>query len=529
MIDAGALQAWLRDSLSRPDLAARIAHLGADTSLDDDMRLLLFCHELWDEMPTLWRGRTLDAGNLDAAARAALGGSAPDAEWLDSLADQRAFDFYGARGRIEVAELGRSWDAALADHNSTWDAVIAMGGPANARPPAAMARLNAARLVANQEARAQVRQRARALLGPSEWLRRAPWFLQFGSDIESLGEARLEALHALDGASLLAPPVRAHLDELGGYTPERLQTLRSGLLVSPLQEQSFNNLELEPGSEVITLLPGQRHYPAEAWTLGRAVRYWVEAALAATKRTLTALARAAWQRIRQRARGTAAPAAAAAGGAVAPAVAAAAAAQTTPPPAQPRGTVEVRMVRVRLRFDVSVAPLQANLARISWNVPDGARVRIRLAHLEGWPAWPLLNLRKLPTQGQFLVLLFTSTRVRLLWRESGWRWQRTAPIDIWLPEADRLRAAPGGGSALRHPAGAMRAVTGMAQRWVHMRGSLSLLRRVRRVLLPAGQGHQFTTADARAMHPSTTAPRVSRRLDRFELALLRRYLVRNAQ
>ena len=91
---------------------------------------------------------------------------------------------------------------------------------------------------------------------------------------------------------------------------------------------------------------------------------------------------------------------------------------------------------------------------------------------------------------------------------------RSCSLTAAAPSAsgNPVGAAPGGGSALRHPAGAMRAVTGMAQRWVHMRGSLSPLRRVRTGLLWRGDSSSRAAGDtagrsAPARDVSTTADR----------------------
>lgn len=522
MIDAQALQDWLRGPLQRADLAEQVAQWCADPALDDDLRLLHICHSLYPLAPAIWRGRPLDAAQIDAAAQAALAGSDEQAQWLASLADGAAFSFHERRGHAEVAELGQRWRAVRDDFDATWDAVLALGGPAEARPAPDQALAHAARVCFSEPYRQSLRRDAAGMLGPADWLARAPWFLQFGSDVQTMGEGRLEVLRSLDRASVLEEPTSEHLDALGQLPPDRLEDLRRRLLVSPLQAQSFHQLRLEPGAQELRLLPGEHHLPPACWTLGRAAGYRLAAVGQAARRALGAGGRAAWRFVRRRLRPAAAGAPASGpadeqqGGGPVPA---------TPPatPDPPPATFEVRAIPVRVQVHGHEAPLPAYMARVSWSAPESLRARLHFATLQGWPSWPLLGVRRLPPQGQFLLLLFTSTRVQLMWQVSRrrwvwlWHWRSTPAADVWLPPMEALRRAPAGG-ALRRAHGKMLG----GQHAPALKASAGQLKVDAQELLAAAPATLLRCSSDDALMRGGVTPRLARPLDRTELAIWRR-------
>ena len=405
MIPATEVLNWLRTELHQDGHAVYLEQLLADSALNADLRLLHFSYALWPEMPSVWRGRSLDAENIDAAARAAIDGSVPDTQWLASLADGRAFDFFDTHGHSQVAASGRQWLKRRTEYEQTWDTLIGRGAPDQARPPANVALAITARLACSEPYRTDLRERALTLLGPTDWLRRAPWFLHFGSAVDQLSDVQIEVLRHLEQASLLNDLVVAHLDDLGELTPERLQILQSGLVISETQRRAIRKLSLLPGSKMVTLLPGQRHEPPEARTLGRTIARGIG-------RWICAIVQQIVHWLASTARRRNAPAA--------------------PSLPVPELRLEVRMVRVKLETDVPVESELAWLARVSWDAPENSSSRVVIKQLTFPFELPRLKTQLLPARGQFMTLLFDSSSLRLVRRQGRWRHIATAPIEIWF-------------------------------------------------------------------------------------------------
>jgi len=407
VISAGDLLQWLRVELRREDVAAFLEQLLADPALDDDFRLLHFAIQFWPEMPGIWRGRPLDPDNIVAAAGAALAGSAPDAQWLESLSDGRVFDFYDRNDRSSLAEAGRDWLARRDRYNQTWETLLGLGAPGQARPPPSDALAITALLAYSEQHRVNLRNRASTMLGPSEWLRRALWFLHFGSSLDELSDEQVEVLEHLQESSLLNDLVVAQLDDLGELTPERLQTLRSGLIISTFQQSLIRKLTLVPGAEIVTLQAGQHYEPDEARTLSRAIARGVGAILRPLGHWVAQEISNAFRR--RNALGSA----------------------TTPPPL-PELRLEVRMVRVQVEVDIPTAAPIAWLARVAWDAPEDSSSRVVIKQLALPFELPRLKTQLLPARGQFMTLFFDSSSLRLVRRLGRWRRHASNPIEIWF-------------------------------------------------------------------------------------------------
>jgi len=453
VIDRDPLLQWLRDDLRRPDLASTLEGLLADSALDPDLRLLHFVHEVWPQAPAAWRGRALSMEAIDEAAAGALQHSAPDAAWLQSLIDSQVWAFHGARGRGDLAELGARWTEARAQYDATWDAVIAAGGPQAARPSLSEALAISARACFCESYRAHLAQRSRLLLNPTDWLRREIWFTQFGSDIAAMPMPRLAVLDRLGSeASVTRPLLRHSLDMLRILPQRERDAMRQGLVVSPLTERLARTLMLQPGVEPLTLQPGDRHYPPEAWSGRRQLLILLERGVVAGSRAIARAWRAGqiWWRNRRTA-----------------------ANRTTQAPGRPPGTnpapepaphttpsvtFQVLAQPVELVVDAMQAGVPVMQVVIAWAAPDSRRVQIAVARRGGlWPS-VTLRLRSLPSQGQVVVLVEGSARFRLRhrdaalpWHRALWPgdWTRMPPIDIWLPVPAALREGDKEKSELR--------------------------------------------------------------------------------
>ena len=435
MIDRDPLLQWLRDELRRPDLAATLEGLLADSTLDADLRMLHFVHEVWPQAPAVWRGRTLSAEAIDEAAASAVQHSAHDALWLQSLIDSRVWAFHGARGRNDLAELGARWTEARTQYDATWDAVIAAGGPQSARPSPAEALAISARACFCEPYRTVLTQRSRLLLNPTQWLRRELWFTQFGSDVANMPMARLAVLDRLGNEASVTRQLLPHsLDMLHTLSQPEREAMRQGLVLSRLTEQLACNLMLRPGVPPLTLLPGDRHYPAESWSWSRQLLILFERGVAAASRIAARAWRAGqtWRRNRQAAANRASQAPG-----QPPAANPAPAPQTAP-----NVTFQVLAQPVELVVDSLQAGVPVMQVVIAWAAPDSRWVQIAVARRGGF--WPsvTLRLRALPSQGQVVLLVEGSARFKLRhrdatlpWYRALWpgRWTRMPPIDIWLP------------------------------------------------------------------------------------------------
>ena len=449
MIRADELLTWLRGQLGRNDVADHLETLLADATLNDDLRLLHLSHSLWPQMPPMWRGRPLDIENLTAAANASRTGVEEDSEWLRSLSDGRALQFFDQRGYAALADLSGRWSEARNAYSTAWATVTGLGAPVAAVPNETRQLAVSTLLAFSADYRAELRREAPRLLDPVDWLLRAPWFLRFGSNPNQISEAQLEVLQQLDTTSRMEAISGSALNELGQIDLDRL---RRGVFVTDAQRRLLNRMQVAAGAEVIVLGPGQRHAPpgsrsALAETLA-AMWHWVPRQWRWLRRML------------RRSRGTGSLAASP---------------EPTPPSetpaAQPPMQIELRMVRVTPTGEHALADIEAYVARLSWRAPGDSQHRLRVTY-PGWLRVPKLTTGLLPPEGQTLLLLSEPCRVQLIRRLGLFRWQRSAPIDVgFTPMASPVEAgksmvhATGGGWLASPFTGTTLAMVGTPLTW----------------------------------------------------------------
>lgn len=428
MIRADELLTWLRGELGRNDIANHLETLLADATLNDDLRLLHLAHSLWPQMPPMWRGRPLDIENLTAAANASRTGVEEDSEWLLSLQDGRALQFFDQRGYAALADLSGRWSEARSAYRAAWVTVTGLGAPTAAVPNETRELAVSALLAFSADFRTELRREASRLLDPVDWLLRAPWFLRFGSDPSQISEAQLEVLQQLDTTSRMEAISGSALNELGQVDLDRL---RRGVFVTDAQRRLLSRMQVAAGSEVIVLGPGQRHAaPGSRGALAEtlvAMSHWVSRQWR-------------WLRVALRQnRDAGSPA-------------------TNPPPAHPPESlateapmhIELRMVRVVPTGERALADVEAYVARLSWRAPVDSQHRLRVTY-PGWLRVPKLTTGVLPPEGQTLLLLSEPCRVQLIRRLGLFRWERSAPIDVcFMPKAPLV----GAGNSMLHAKGA---------------------------------------------------------------------------
>lgn len=399
MIASADLLDWLRRELRRADLAALIEGLSADQNLDEDLRLLHFCHAVAPNMPAVWRGRALTAENLVATAQAAMSGDAGNLQWLQSLRDGRCFDFYSRRGNAAVEDLAHRFQDTWSSHQASWDAIVQQGAPAAARPNEETALPMAVSLAFSDDMRAALRREAGRLLEPASLLVREPWFLCFGTDLGALSDVQLQVLRHMDEISLLNEVNVQTLDALGQVDPQRLRT---GVIVLDSQRRLLRNLVVRPGSSVVVLRPGDVHRLRQPSTLREHVVDLMTRPVAAVVEQLRGMM--------PRRRG-----------------------ETVAPGADAELWMEARLVRLTVGRQAQPLPVEdeAYLSLVSWRGPENLRIKLHVRHPGLALTTPRMVTPFLPSQGRMLLLLTSNTRLQLAGRRRWFqRRVRTRPTDV---------------------------------------------------------------------------------------------------
>lgn len=393
------LLAWVRRDLQRDDLAALIEGLPADDSMDENLRLLHFCHAVVPDMSAIWEGRALTGDNLAAAAQAAMGGDSGNLRWLQSLVDGRCFDFYSRRGHSSVEQIGRTFQDTLSRYRIAWEAIVQQGAPVAARPNEESSLPLAVSLAFSNDMRVALRREAERFFDPASLLVREPWFLHFGTDLGTISDEQLLVLRQLDEVSLLTEINVRALDSLGQIDPQRVRT---GVIVAETQRRLLRKLVVRPGSSVIVLGPGDIHRPRQPSTL------WEYIADLGTRPLAGIVERLMNWMTRRRGGRAESPGAA-------------------------DLWLQVRLVRVTAGQRAQPIPVQDEvyLALVSWRSPENLRLRLHLRHLALFLSTPRLITSALPPEGRMLLLLTADTRLHLVGRRRWFRGRsRTRPIGV---------------------------------------------------------------------------------------------------
>jgi hypothetical protein len=406
-----ALLTWLRDDLRREDLAAFSERLRMDETLSPELRLLHFCCETHREIPPLWRGRELSLDNVIAAAEAARAGDAAHHDWLHSLIDGDAVQFFASRGHAGCIALRRNLVDGWRDYENAWRELIAAGAPADARPPDNEALPQFARIAASPDARQAFVESVAALFAPQHIFLRAPWFLRFGSDPDAISIGRGYALSQLNHASRLDARHLTSLDELATLDLDAPSAPTSHVLSA--QGDLLEDFAVPAGAVVSVLAPGVVHrlYPTSS----------IARELGLRLHDLGAALRTRLERLRIR---------------IVPKLGG-----LPPDPSQLHLDVQLLPLTAKNRYFEGRARTSAQLARITWRFPEGLRVKLRLSHAGALLAPPALSTPPLrQPEGSLIVVLTDDTRIQLFGKRCWYGTAvRTAPLDILFPPTPALR------------------------------------------------------------------------------------------
>lgn len=381
---------WLDEHVHRTDARLLLQALLDDAALSDEQRLLNLAFALAPGSPAVWRGLELSAPTLAAQAREAAGGDAASAAWLLSLLDGICFEFYADHGVSAVGALGESVLSVHRDHVEAWDAIIAAGAPADARPGPELSASTVVALACSAPVVEDLRAQASRLLDPGTLLLREPWFLTFGSDIDALSPARLSILMQLDEASLLAAVNVRALDELGAVDPARL---RNAVIVLDSQRGLLRGSTVQAGEAVHVLAPGQRHGGLPRSALDR---LWQRIGDACAE---------SWHRWWAR---------------------------RFPSRSEPQWA-SVRVVRLAMGERFSGVPLQteAYLALLAWQVEDACRVRVLVADAAATLFSVRLKTPRMASEGRMLLVIVSTSTLHFVRHRRWWQLpERTRGIQI---------------------------------------------------------------------------------------------------
>ncbi len=410
VIEQEELSQWLQQSLRREDIDEYLSGITENNELNNELRLLHFCHEICTDLPAIWRGRELTAENVGAAGGEGSNGEVDSRQWLQSLLDDQCFKFYTHRNYESVEEIGHRLQEAWEQYGAAWEALIALGAPEAARPNEDEAIALVAHITFSEEARAGLRQRAQELFEPRDLLLRAPWFLHFGTDLDSIPDSQLLVLQHLDSYSLLNEVHFGSLDELGNVNPEGL---RDAVIRLESQQRLMRHLVVRPSSTVTVLRPGEVFSERSPERLADAVRASYSAMARIARDVMGRVYSRLYRWVRRR-----------------------------EPPSLDEGLwAEIRMVRL------SIKPSQPEirfadeiyLALVSWRVEDGLRTWLRLSHIGFLISQPRLITPVMPNQGHMLLVLTSDSSIQIMARQRWFhRRRRTIPIVVRFAGTDPL-------------------------------------------------------------------------------------------
>ena len=265
------LARWLRE------LSTTAAnHVERLRGMDPDAALLDFCgtYYLGERMPPFWRREEVSASNFaHLAARANRDDDSSRACLLAFLNHGHRY-FVSRPMYRDVEELIESIRQARNEYREAWQTIANAGGP-RSMPGADDCWIHATLIACSPaDPRAQLQE----LFDPLLIMRRADWFLAFGTDPARINQAQLFVLRSLQEASLLEHVNISHIDRLGNVDAPGLW---QDIALPISQRRLLGSLTVRPEARIDTVAAGET-YPLErvpsiadhiATALGRGVHW----------------------------------------------------------------------------------------------------------------------------------------------------------------------------------------------------------------------------------------------------------------
>lgn len=251
ILRSDALAHWLRElSPSAAD------HVESLRGMDPDEALLDFCGTYYpgERMPPFWQREEVSAANFASlAGRANSGDDSSRARLLAFL--NRGYRYFVSRPTYpDVAELVESITRARNEYREAWQTIANAGGPTS-MPSEDDCSVHATLIACSPiDPRAQLQE----LFDPLLIMRRADWFLAFGTDPARINQSQLFVLRSLQEASLLEHVNISHIDRLGNVDAPGLW---EDVVLPVSQRRLLGSLAVRPEARIDNVAAGETYPP----------------------------------------------------------------------------------------------------------------------------------------------------------------------------------------------------------------------------------------------------------------------------
>ena len=261
-----ALSDWL--DVHFPAAAGLLQDILGNPNYSDDVRLLRFSYPHLDNLASdsahtvidpIWRKVVITEESLRDTARKARDGDAACTEWLTSLfrsgrpiSDHGGVAYLLQSRLFAIADLLNRIETSRASYEEAWSAIVAAGAPAELQPDETQSVIDMVSLAVDSEFVAQLKRQRTELFDVRLLLRRAPWFLAFGTG-RKVSAAETLVLRNVNRSSIKGETV---IERLVDMPTLDLEEIKEEILVPRSQVDLLNGLVARPGAQVLELRPG---------------------------------------------------------------------------------------------------------------------------------------------------------------------------------------------------------------------------------------------------------------------------------
>ncbi|MDE2811343.1 MAG: hypothetical protein OXN90_23235, partial [Gemmatimonadota bacterium] len=251
LLSSSDLSSWLR-SLS----TSAANHVESLRDMDADAALLNFCGTYYpgERMPPFWQREEVSVANFARlAARANRGDDSSRACLLAFL--NRGHGYFVSQPTYrDVAEHVESIRQALNEYREAWQTIANAGGPSS-MPSDDDCWIHATLIACSPvDTQAQLQE----LFDPLLIMRRADWFLAFGTDSARINQSQLFVLRSLQETSLLEHVNISHIDRFGNVDAPGLW---EDIVLPVSQRHLLGSLTVRPEAHIDNVAVGET-YPS---------------------------------------------------------------------------------------------------------------------------------------------------------------------------------------------------------------------------------------------------------------------------
>ena len=387
ILRSDALAHWLRE-LS-PTAANHVARL---RGIDPDAALLDFCGTYYPgkRMPPFWQREEVSAANFASLADRANSGDDSARTCLLTFLNHGHHYFVSRPEYGDVTELVESITQARNEYREAWQTIANAGGPSST-PSEDDCSVHATLIACSPvDPRAQLQE----LFDPLLIMRRADWFLAFGTDPARINQSQLFVLRSLQETSLLEHVNISHIDRLGNVDAPGLW---EDIEMPDSQRRLLGSLTVRPEAHIDNVAAGETYPPSREPSIAD----HIAAALSRGFRWCA-------QRLRRQREETRQP--------------------------QNNSRFEMRIVRLTIRAGQKPVSEEEEdelyLAMISWS---GAGPNTRLVVANPAAIFPIRRFQApVPAEGRMLLVIERNAQVYLAGPGLGFRGRRNRSIRILM-------------------------------------------------------------------------------------------------